>query len=173
MIQIENLSACTLPPPLFRSGRRLGEIEPLLIEVPQIYLRVHRSQRPGHMTFGRRTWTGKSPRPRRRLKREVRLAARVVLGALCLAFILSCGAVARSGQRPVRLLLSMPALPRLSVGSPHADDRSEVWPPARPTVLLSIEPAGSAVESDEDSPVVLPGYLLPDDLREEPAHEGS
>jgi hypothetical protein len=40
-------------------------------------------------------------------------------------------------------------------------------------VLLSIEPAGTALESELEGPVVLPGYVLPDDNREEPAHGGS
>ena len=40
-------------------------------------------------------------------------------------------------------------------------------------VLLSVEPVGTAVDSDTETPVVFPGYLLPDDNHEEPAHEGS
>ena len=40
-------------------------------------------------------------------------------------------------------------------------------------VLLSIEPVGTAVDSDTETPVVFPGYLLPDDHHEEPVHEGS
>ena len=41
------------------------------------------------------------------------------------------------------------------------------------SVLLSIEPVGTAVDSDTETPVVFPGYLLPDDHHEEPVHEGS
>jgi hypothetical protein len=40
-------------------------------------------------------------------------------------------------------------------------------------VLLSIEPLGTSADSDVEAPVVFPGYLLPDDNREEPAHGGS
>jgi hypothetical protein len=40
-------------------------------------------------------------------------------------------------------------------------------------VLLSIEPVGTTADSDVEIPVVFPGYLLPDDNREEPAHGGS
>jgi hypothetical protein len=40
-------------------------------------------------------------------------------------------------------------------------------------VLLSIEPVGTSTESDGEAPVVFPGYLLPDDNREEAAHGGS
>jgi hypothetical protein len=39
--------------------------------------------------------------------------------------------------------------------------------------LLSIEPLGTTIDSDGEAPVVFPGYLLPDDNHEEPAHEGS
>jgi hypothetical protein len=40
-------------------------------------------------------------------------------------------------------------------------------------VLLSIEPLGTSADFDAEAPVVFPGYLLPDDNREEPAHGGS
>jgi hypothetical protein len=42
-----------------------------------------------------------------------------------------------------------------------------------PQVLLSIEPAGAAADLGCEIPVVFPGYVLPDDNREDPAHEGS
>jgi hypothetical protein len=42
-----------------------------------------------------------------------------------------------------------------------------------PSVLLSIENAGTGAESDPETPVVFPGYLLPDDNHEEAAHGGS
>jgi hypothetical protein len=38
--------------------------------------------------------------------------------------------------------------------------------------VLSVEVAGTAIEAEDEAAVVLPGYLLPDDSREEPAHEG-
>jgi hypothetical protein len=43
----------------------------------------------------------------------------------------------------------------------------------RPTISISIEPAALTPYADAESPVVFPGYLLPDDGREEPAHAGS
>jgi hypothetical protein len=43
----------------------------------------------------------------------------------------------------------------------------------RPTISISIEPAALAPYADAESPVVFPGYLLPDDGCEEPAHAGS
>jgi hypothetical protein len=42
-----------------------------------------------------------------------------------------------------------------------------------PTISISIEPAVLAPYADAESPVVFPGYLLPDDGCEEPAHAGS
>jgi hypothetical protein len=42
-----------------------------------------------------------------------------------------------------------------------------------PTIRISIEPAALAPYADAESPVVFPGYLLPDDGCEEPAHAGS
>lgn len=53
-----------------------------------------------------------------------------------------------------------------------SESRADAAPTA---VLISIEPAGGVVEADAEieAPVVFPGYLLPDDHREEAAHEGS
>jgi hypothetical protein len=42
-----------------------------------------------------------------------------------------------------------------------------------PSISISIEPAALAPYADAESPVVFPGYLLPDDGCEEPAHAGS
>lgn len=42
-----------------------------------------------------------------------------------------------------------------------------------PTISLSIDPAALAPYAEVESPVVFPGYLLPDDGCEEPAHAGS
>jgi hypothetical protein len=44
---------------------------------------------------------------------------------------------------------------------------------SRPTISISIEPAALAPYAEAESPVVFPGYLLPDDGGEEPAHAGS
>jgi hypothetical protein len=43
----------------------------------------------------------------------------------------------------------------------------------RPTISISIEPAALVPYAGAESPVVFPGYLLPDDGGEEPAHAGS
>jgi hypothetical protein len=39
--------------------------------------------------------------------------------------------------------------------------------------VLSVEPAALASGTETDVPVNFPGYVLPDDSREEPTHEGS
>jgi hypothetical protein len=44
---------------------------------------------------------------------------------------------------------------------------------APPAISISIEPAALAPYAEAESPVVFPGYLLPDDGCEEPAHAGS
>jgi hypothetical protein len=44
---------------------------------------------------------------------------------------------------------------------------------APPVVVLSIEPTVGAPAADTEVPIVFPGYVLPDDSLEEPAHEGS
>jgi hypothetical protein len=57
----------------------------------------------------------------------------------------------------------------------QSSDQDETWESAATAlpVLLLIEPVGTTVHSDIETPVVFPGYLLPDDNHEEPAHEGS
>jgi hypothetical protein len=42
-----------------------------------------------------------------------------------------------------------------------------------PAIRISIEPPGLAPCAGAGSPVIFPGYLLPDDGCEEPAHAGS
>jgi len=44
---------------------------------------------------------------------------------------------------------------------------------SRPTLSISIEPAALAPYAEAESAVVFPGYLLPVDGGEEPAHAGS
>jgi hypothetical protein len=50
---------------------------------------------------------------------------------------------------------------------------SEAYDAPPPTVSISIEPAALAPHAGADSPVILPGYLLPDDSGEESPHAGS
>ena len=100
--------------------------------------------------------------PRRRLRREIRLAGYALMMAapLTLAALLLAGAPAADA--------------RSADGS--AGPRSRITASIRPpAVFLSLEPAillPATSTSSPESPVVLPGYLLPDDGFEEPAHAG-
>jgi hypothetical protein len=102
-------------------------------------------------------------KPRRRLRREVRVVGYGVLFIGTLAWI---SPVLR-GTLPVFLTQS----DRVQA-SRGVLDTSRVLG-ARPTISISIEPAALAPYAEADSPVVFPGYLLPDDGGEEPAHAGS
>lgn len=81
-------------------------------------------------------------------------------------------------RHPVSPLLSLPVQPSGQTAD-RPEKGSAAWglDPAtaasHTSVLLSIEPAGTAVDADKETPVVFPGYLLPDDHHEEPVHEGS
>ncbi len=44
---------------------------------------------------------------------------------------------------------------------------------SRGVVMLSSEPAAVAAGSAAETPVIFPGYVLPDDTREDLMHEGS
>ncbi|WP_165243739.1 hypothetical protein [Paludisphaera soli] len=102
-----------------------------------------------------------SPRPRRRLRREIRVAA-----CVCLAFAPIVTAVGAWGVPPARNLAAA------EVASPVRDDLEKDDQPGPLRIRLSIKPLG-AVEAEPESPVVFPGYLLPAERREEASHEGS
>jgi hypothetical protein len=57
----------------------------------------------------------------------------------------------------------------------QSDSQSADAPSRLPQdVVLSIEPATAAAAGvDNQVPVIVPGYVLPDDSFEEPGHEGS
>jgi hypothetical protein len=59
--------------------------------------------------------------------------------------------------------------------SSAASGADEDWtgPNEAPAISISIEPAATTPVVDAESPVIFPGYLLPDDDSEEPAHAGS
>jgi hypothetical protein len=105
------------------------------------------------------------PQPRRRLRREVRLAGYLMICLLTLIWVprvllfRSEGSAveARSG--------------RTGAGRGRAGTAFRTVP--APAISISIEPAGLAPYAGAESPVVFPGYLLPDDGCEEPAHAGS
>jgi hypothetical protein len=100
-------------------------------------------------------------RPRRRLRREIRVAA-----CICLAFAPIATAVGAWGFPPARNLEAA------EVAAPTRDEGQGDDQPSPLRIRLSIKPLG-AVEVEPESPVVFPGYLLPAERREEASHEGS
>ena len=125
-------------------------IIPILIQVP----RVATYTRPSARWSARR-----SARPRRRLRREVRWALYALLAALMPA--LSALAYWEGRQAALH-----------EVGAPRVEvtDTAAEPEPLPPRISLSIEPALPPPPADPAPPVVFPGYLLPDDSLEEPAH---
>jgi hypothetical protein len=61
--------------------------------------------------------------------------------------------------------------PLLTAGSRERPSAHPV--PGADAGAFAIGPALGAPVADAEIPVVFPGYVLPDDNREEPAHEGS
>ncbi len=85
----------------------------------------------------------------------------------------------RASNRPSwNASASIPAEDRDGEGRTIRSDRF-VAEPARATIdvhsvfLESNEPVIGAPVADVEVPVIIPGYLLPDDRLEEPVHEGS
>jgi len=151
---------------------------PVLILVPHV-----RPSSTQCLSFaGRPTAASPRPRgvrrPRRRLRRQVRVAGYTLLGLLPLLLAWSRWTDAQSIRHPWSRLLLLPSH-RSGREAPDGGTEPGAWNSASAVttspapVLLSIEPVGTAVDSDTETPVVFPGYLLPDDHHEEPVHEGS
>ncbi|MGE3819727.1 MAG: hypothetical protein AB7I30_09845 [Isosphaeraceae bacterium] len=136
--------------PHFAHGAERAESAPpvLLIEVPAVAPLVRQARRPSRAATERvRIWgVMDPPRRRRRLRREVRLAGYALLALTSLS---TAGILLQGG-------------PDTSV--PRSENA--VRPPA---ISLSIEPAAVLRPGGT---VVLPGYLLPADVSEEPSHAG-
>ena len=149
---------------------------PLLIQVPRFSPHPAHSRRPVQAPVMSTSPQGRSGR-RRRLRREVRVAGCTVLALLPLVLAFwSWPATTPDGASGAHVL----SIPYQSVhrkGLP-GDGGTGIWtsaatPSPIPPVLLSVEPFGASGDADGETTVVFPGYLLPDDNREEPAHEGS
>jgi hypothetical protein len=132
---------------------------PVLIRVPQAR-RVRPARRPSARASARARQSAYAgphhrPGPRRRLRREVRMAGYLLMttGPLTLAAVLLAG----SGELP---------------GAPAGAPRSVSAAARRPSISLSIEPSSLSPVAQPEPPVVLPGYVLPDDPVEEPSHAG-
>ncbi|MFI5455040.1 MAG: hypothetical protein ACHRXM_06275 [Isosphaerales bacterium] len=170
----------TLPTmPVIRSERTISRSFAVLIEVPNVT--AHRIVR---------ACTGVSPRgtsrrlrvgrPRRRLRRQVRLAGCALLALAPMVSLCTLG----WSNRPSRILACSISDALETAAGPHGfadphDQRSQrgvrTGPPigSAGVVVLSIEPAASAPGADTVVPVIFPGYVLPDDGLEDRTHEGS
>jgi hypothetical protein len=151
----------------------------LLIEVPAINpLPITRAHAPLRTM---RTTTRQPHRCRRRLRRQVRLAGCTLLALVPMASACTLGWSNRP-DRIVACAISDPMQGELSTdaaaspGRTAPDFQTQTGPatvaPAGVVVLSSdspVAPAGTAAEPT----VILPGYILPDDTREDLLHEGS
>lgn len=101
-----------------------------------------------------------SRKPRRRLRKEIRVAAYACLAVL--PFVVAAGvwSVHSTARRA--------GAAEIERTSPD----SVAQAPAHPQVWLSLEPIGASLDAEPEPPVVFPGYLLPADRREELSHEG-
>ena len=127
--------------------RRPTEALPVLISVPKLTARVR----------------GPRARGRRRLRREVRVAACALLAILPASMAL----FAFSGD-------GLPTLAAgLTIGRPATSSPDE--PATRPAAVISLEPLEPVVVTvgrDPEPPVILPGILLPADTPEESSDGG-
>jgi hypothetical protein len=165
-----------------RAGRSPAFEMAVLIEVPKV--RAPRTRQAG-MTSSCDRWrqpTLRRHRPRRRLRRGVRLA-----GWSLLATVLILGGGALGWASLARRAVNLPAWSELAkAGDGNRDDMTRLIGSSRAfvvpatssidtsaVVVKSIEPAFGAPIADAEVSVVFPGYVLPDDTLEEPANEGS
>lgn len=147
------------------SGRsRAGESDrstvPVLIRVPSLY--YSRSRQSSHSN---------APRVRRRLKKEVRVAAATLIFAMPLSWSLfalvgvgsteSSKPIANVAPRPVSEVRSE----RIAIVEPSEEPRA--------TIGLRTPDAMPSQPAETEVPVVLPAdYLVPDEAPEETAHAG-
>jgi hypothetical protein len=135
-------------------------VVPILIQVPALPALMSPSARPSL-----RVRAATSPhRRRRRLRREVRVAAYAMMLAapLVSAPLWIWGEWSSTAPRAAR---PEPAC--------AADGKDLAVAHHPPVISISIEPATGVTGAEAEPPVVFPGYLLPDDDSEEPAHAGS
>jgi hypothetical protein len=161
--------------PSVRAERSVSSSLLVLIEVPAV-------KAPGHMRDRTRVvdrqqdWRSSSRPRRRRLRREVRVAGCALLALLPLVCVCTVGWLSRSSQALAASISNETArhaaqdqrdLDRLT----NSTVAEQLGLPS--VVVLSIEPAAVVPGPDKEVPVVLPGYVLPDDSLEESSHAGS
>jgi hypothetical protein len=140
---------------------------PVLIRVPHvspILTRWLNSTRTTATSLRARGIRGR----RRRLRRPIRVAGYALL--VLLPLLLACSGL--TNAQSTRLLSGRLLSPSAQLSEHEKLDGAmdlEAWgssSAARASgslILLSIEPVGTAADSDTETPVVFPGYLLPDD----------
>ena len=167
--------------PAIRSEETRSQLLAILIEVPAVMVhpvkrsRAAVSRRPRPRHFERR-------RPRRRLRRPVRLAGCALLTLAPLLSLCTLGWTGRPG-RVLACAIPETAHPgtevsaRISVPVPNpgsqqsAESASPIG--SSDVATLAIEPVVAVPGSDGRVPVIFPGYVLPDDGFEDKAHAGS
>jgi hypothetical protein len=161
----------------------------ILIQVPRVdepleRVRAWRLEEAGR---ARPAWCGPSwsnparganvaARPRRRLRRGVRRAGWSLLVLISMAGTFAMGWTTRGGspRPPVLSTTALVADGEATFRTPGSRERPSAHPvPEAEGDAFAIGPALGAPVADAEIPVVFPGYVLPDDNREEPAHEGS
>jgi hypothetical protein len=164
--------------PPIRSELTISSSVVVLIAVPEIKRRPSKaSQRMAqpHMRIAERT-----ARPgRRRLRREVRFAGCALLALVPIASACTLGWSSRP-DRIVACSISDPLQSNAdSDGFADSSRLGALHPSTQPTIVspqavaLSIERAVAAPGPVSEAPVIFPGFVLPDDSREDSVHEGS
>jgi hypothetical protein len=166
--------------PRVRAERSVSSSLSVLIEVPEV--KASGPSRGRRRVMDRQhDWRPSSRSPRRRLRREVRVASGALLLFVPLICVCALGWQSLSSQLLATTIVDATARPRIERVA-YQDRTHRAWPvnspAAEPTevpsaVVLSIEPAVVAPESGSEIPVILPGYVLPDDSLEESSHAGS
>ena len=125
-------------------------------------------------------WRRSSRPPRRRLRREVRVTGCALLAFLPFVCVCTLGWQSRSSQLLAASISNELAGSQVQHAAQDRRDHarstnsSVVEPIGLPSfAVLSIDPAALAPGPAMEVPVVLPGYLLPDDSLEESSHAGS
>jgi hypothetical protein len=138
-------------------------VVPILIQVPALPALMGPSARSS-LRVKARTSSSLRPQRRRRLRREVRVAAY----AMMLMAPMMYAPLALWGER------SSNTKPAESPGPERPMDGPELTSALHPPVIsISIEPVVGAPSSEAEPPVVFPGYLLPDNDSEGTVHAGS
>jgi hypothetical protein len=168
-----------LPRSVMRSKRTPSCSLTVLIEVPE--LKAHRPKRyRQNVRLRAKPWRTAIGRPRRRLRREVRLAGFALLTLVPLVSLCTLG----WSSRPSRIVAcSIPDRLELESGAGSLADRN--YPTSHSAAgtssgisssgmaILSIESTAASPRSQTGVPVFVPGYVLPDDALEDKANAGS